>query len=176
MALEVMPDTAQRRHWMSSPGEDDISTTFPNGGNWEPLLALCGKKSAPSDEWVTAQHHWVTRTIKSPSSSTWSSVTAGKYEWLTLFSRPGNTHILNPCIHLLQQHRPLILNQLHHPCRALFIHLFRPMFIFSRPIRRVHISACRTVKRSHVHAHQYYTLLDLYSVVRTCCHHLFYLK
>lgn len=46
------------------------------------------------------------------------------------------THILNPCIHLLLQRRPLILNQLHHCCRALFIHLFRPMFIYGRPIRR----------------------------------------
>lgn len=67
-------------------------------------------------------------------------------------SQPGNgcdslsfpvlvTHILNPCVHLLLQRWPLILNQLHHCCRALFIHLFRPMFIYRWPIRWLQVSA-----------------------------------
>lgn len=100
-------------------------------------------------------------------------------------SQPGNvcdslsfpvlvTHILNPCIHLLLRHRPLILNQLHHCCRALFIHLFRPMFIYCRPIRGLHVSVCKTVKP--VHTYEYCMLYDLYSMVKTCCHDFFYLK
>lgn len=75
------------------PGEGEFTTLLPK---WWGLGATSGavwKEDLPP--LMSGSQHsvaWVTRTIKSPSSSTWSPVTAGKCVWLTLFSCPGNTH------------------------------------------------------------------------------------
>lgn len=147
-------DTVQHRDGMWCQGdvitgEGEFTTSLPhsqNTGDW-PLLALFGKKICLL--WWAGH---------STATLEWQGQLKAHHQAHDLQSQLGNvcdslsfpvlvTHILNPCIHLLLQRRPLILNQLHHCCRALFIHLFRPMFLYRWPITGLQISACRTVKK-----------------------------
>lgn len=124
----------------SSPERVSSPPCCQNGGDWEPLLALFGKKICLL--WWAGH---------STALLEWRGQLKAHHQAHDPQSQPGNvcdslsfpvlvTHILNPCIHLLLRHRPLMLNQLHHCCRALFIHLFRAMFIYCLPIRGLHVS------------------------------------
>lgn len=130
------------------PRAGEFDTSFPkrwelgatSGPVWKEDLAALMSGSQPSQlEWqgqLKAHHQ-----AHDPQSQLGNVCDSPSFPVLV-------THILNPCIHLSMRCRPLILNQLHHCCRALFIHLFSPMFRYRWPIRGLHVSACRTVKQS----------------------------